>query len=81
MKQDALQRISADRMRRDLLYLCRDPLPFRKVSYTRPGQSMNSLAEADAFIRGQLESAGYGVTANNYRVQAYRCDSAKPLLV
>ncbi|MFA6107419.1 MAG: M28 family peptidase [Candidatus Latescibacterota bacterium] len=79
MIQDALQRVSADRMRRDLLYLCRDPLSFRKVNYTRPGQEMNSLAEADAFIRGQLELAGYEVAATQYRVQPFRCDRTKPL--
>ncbi len=79
MIQDALQRVSADRIRRDLFHLCRDPLPFRKVNYTRPGQSVNSLAEADAFIRGQLKSAGYEVAATAHRVQPYRCDSTKPL--
>jgi acetylornithine deacetylase/succinyl-diaminopimelate desuccinylase-like protein len=71
--------VSADRIRRDLFYLCRDPLPFRKVNYTRPGQSVNSLAEADAYIRGQLESAGYDVTATRHQVQAWRCDKTKPL--
>ncbi len=76
---DILQRVSADRISDNLRYLCRDPLPFRKVNYTRPGQQMNSLAEADAFICGQLESAGYAVTSTSYQVQAYRCNSAKPL--
>jgi hypothetical protein len=79
MIHDILQRISAERIRRDLFYLCRDPLPFRKVNYTRPGQSMNSLAEADAFIRGQLESAGYRVSTTTHRVQPFRCDRTKPL--
>ena len=79
MIQDALQQVSADRIRRDLFYLSRDPLPFRKVNYTRPGQSMNSLAEADAFIRGRLESAGYDVTTTHHQVQAWRCDKTKPL--
>ena len=79
MIQDILQRVSAERIRRDLFHLCRDPLPFRKVNYTRPGQSVNSLAEADAFVRGQLESSGYAVTTTAYRVQPFRCDSTKPL--
>lgn len=79
MIQKLLQQVSADRIRRGLLYLCRDPLIFRKVNYTRPGQIMNSLAEADDFIRGQLESAGYEVTSTAHRVQAFRCDSTKPL--
>lgn len=79
MSQDVLKRVSADRIRRDLFYLCRDPLPFRKVNYTRPGQGMNSLAEADAFIRGQMAAVGYAVTTTTYRVQAFRCDRTKPL--
>jgi len=79
MIQDILQRVSTERIRRDLLYLCRDPLPFRKVNYTRLGQSVDSLAEADHFIRGQLESAGYEVTSTTYRVQPFRCDNTKPL--
>jgi hypothetical protein len=40
---------------------------------------VNSLAEADSFIRGQLESAGYEVITTVYRVQPFRCDSTKPL--
>ena len=79
MIQDVLHRVSAERIRRDLFHLCRDPLPFRKVNYTRPGQTMNSLAEADDFIGGQLASAGYDVTSTAYRVQAFRCDETKPI--
>ncbi len=79
MIQEVLQQVSADRIRCDLHYLCRDPLTFRKVNYTRPGQSINSLAEADGFIRGQLEAATYEVASTVHRVQAYRCNSSKPL--
>jgi len=79
MIEEALRRIRADRIRRDLFHLCSDPLPFRKVNYTRPGRSVNSLAEADAYIRGQLEEAGYEVTSTTHRVQAFRCDETKPL--
>ncbi len=79
MIRDIIQRVSGERIRRDLFYLCRDPLPFRKVNYTRPGQSVSTLEEADAFIRRQLEAAGHEVTTTTYRVQAYRCDSTKPL--
>lgn len=77
--QNLLQRVSADRIRRDLFHLSRDPLPFRKVNYTRPGQNTNSLAEADLFIRSQLEMAGWPVKATIYRVQPFRCDRTKPL--
>jgi len=79
MIQDVLDRVSAERIRRDLFYLCRDPLPFRKVNYTRPGHSADSLAEADDFIRGQLVSAGYEVTSTTHRMQAFRCDETKPI--
>lgn len=79
MNRDVLDRVSAERMRADLFHLSRDPLPFRKVNYTRPGQSLDSLAEADAFIRGELERAGYEPVRTPYRVQAFRCNRAKPL--
>jgi len=71
--------VSGDRLRRDLFHLSRDPLPFRKVNYTRPGQNIHSLAEADLYIRSQLEKAGWQVQATPYQVQAFRCDSSKPL--
>ncbi len=79
MIRDILQRVSAERIRRDLFHLCRDPLPFRKVNYTRPGQSVDSLAEADHFISGQLESAGYEVTPTTYLAQRLRCHHTKPI--
>ena len=79
MVKNELKRVSGDRIRRDLRYLCSDPLPFRKVNYTRPGQKRNSLAEADAYIRWNLETAGYEVTTTTFRVKPFRCDSTKPL--
>lgn len=79
MIRDLLRKVSAERMRRDLFYLASDPLPFRKVNYTRPGQSLSSLAEADLYLAGQLQDAGWSVTRTPYRVQAFRCDSSKPL--
>ena len=79
MIQDVLDRISAERIQGDLFRLCRGPLPFRKVNFTRPGQSVNSLVEADGIIRGQLESAGYEVASTTHQVQAFRCDSTKPI--
>jgi hypothetical protein len=71
--------VSAERIRRDLYYLCCDPLPFRKVNYTRPGQTRHSLAEAEDYILGELRAAGLEVTKTMHRVQAFRCDSSKPL--
>jgi hypothetical protein len=74
-----LDQVSAERLRRDLFYLCDDPLPYRKANYTRPGQDVDTLAEADGYIRSQLEAAGYEVTSTTHRVQAFRCDATKPL--
>jgi hypothetical protein len=79
MITDMLARVSSQRLHRDLFYLSCDPLPFRKVNYTRPGQSVNSLTEADAFLRRELEAVGYAVTTATYRVQPFRCDETKPL--
>jgi hypothetical protein len=77
MIREAIEKVSADRIRRDLFYLCRDPLLFRKVNYTRPGQIDCSLVEADEYIRDQLQSAGYDVETTYYQVQAWRCDKTK----
>lgn len=33
-----LQTVDVERLRRDLFFLAKDPLPFRKLSFTRPGQ-------------------------------------------
>lgn len=79
MIRDLLSKVSGERMRADLFHLARDPLPFRKVNYTRPGQSIDSLAEADAFIRAELGRAGWKTTRTPYRVQAFRCNRSKPL--
>ncbi len=79
MIRDTLKLVSPDRIRTDLFHLCKEPLRFRKVNYTRPGQGIDSLAEADTYIRGRLEEAGYAVTTTPFRVQAFRCNSSKPI--
>lgn len=79
MIRDLLQGVSAGRLQRDLTYLAADPLPFRKVNYTRPGQGLSSLDEADAYLEAQLRAAGWAVTRTAHRVQAFRCDATKPL--
>lgn len=79
MIEQALQRISGDRMRSDLLPLSREPLPFRTANHTRPGQQVDSLTAADAHIRGQLQAAGREVVTTVHRLQALRRDSTKPL--
>lgn len=74
-----LQSVSAERLQRDLFHLSRDPLPFRKVNHTRPGQQVHTLAETDAFICTELEAAGCEVASTLHQVQAFRCDETKPL--
>jgi hypothetical protein len=80
MIADALERVRADRLRRDLFYLSQDPLPFRKANHTRPGQVRNSLEEADAYLWAQGQAAGgWALARTHHRVQAFRCDASKPL--
>lgn len=69
-----LEGVSQARMRSDLFHPSKDPLPFRKANYTRPGQNRDSLAEADEYISSRLRAAGCAVTATSHRVQAFRCD-------
>ena len=76
--RDILGQVDAGRLRRDLFHLSGDPLPFRKLNYTRAGQDESSLDEADAFIVAQLEVAGWPVERQTVQVQAFRCDATKP---
>ena len=73
-----LDSVSQEEIRRHLFYLSKDPLPFRKLNYTRPGQTKNTLYEADDYISGQLASWGYEVAREEVLVQAFRCDPRKP---
>jgi hypothetical protein len=74
-----MKTLSQDRMRRDLLHLCRDPLPFRKANWNRPGRKASSLQEADLYIREQLQATGCEVLSSVHRGQAFRCDRRKPI--
>lgn len=58
-------------------YLAGDPLRYRKVNYTRPGQTKNSLEEADDFISMCLESYGYTVERHSVQVRPLRPDPNK----
>ena len=79
MIPDLIARIDPERLRNDLFHLSKDPLPFRKVNYTRPGQDKSSLDEADDFIVQQLAAAGHSAERTPYQVRPFRCDSTKPL--
>lgn len=74
-----LEHVSPARLRSDLFHLSKDPLRYRKANYTRPGQTRDSLSEADEYISSRLRAAGCEVTATGHRVQAFRCDETKPI--
>lgn len=73
-----LTQVEGERMAADLRYMAQDPLPFRKLNYTRPGQDKCTLHEADDYIESKLAGWGYSVTREDVQVQAFRCDSSKP---
>jgi hypothetical protein len=70
--------VDVKRMSKDLYYLAKDPLPYRKLNFTLPGHEKNTLYEADDFIAGKLESWGYSVQREGVQVQAFRRDTRKP---
>lgn len=75
-----LWRIDGSRLHDHLFYLAADPLPFRKLNYTRPGQDRCTLYEADDYIVGQLQGSGYEVEREAVPgVQAFRTDRSRPM--
>jgi hypothetical protein len=70
--------VDPQRMSKDLFYLSKDPLPYRKLNFTLPGHAKNTLYEADDYLAGRLESWGYRVEREGVRVQAFRRDASKP---
>jgi hypothetical protein len=73
-----LAQVSEANLRRDLFYLAKDPLPFRKANYTLPGHQRSMLAEADAYIEKRLSGYGYELDDDIGEVQAFGCDLTKP---
>jgi hypothetical protein len=76
--RDIIHAVDAERMKKHLFYLAKDPLPYRKLNYTLPGHQKNTLYEADDYLTGKLESWGYRVEKEAVRVQSFRCDRSKP---
>jgi hypothetical protein len=68
---------SAEEIERNIFFLAKDPLPYRKANYTRPGQTKSTLEEADDFVQSKLEGWGYTVEREAAQVQAFRCDTTK----
>ncbi len=73
-----MEDVSLERIRRDVLRLAEDPLPFRKLNYTLPGHEKCTLHEADDLISAELAGAGWAVEREAVQVQAFRCDASKP---
>ena len=66
---DRIRQVDPDQLRRNLFYLSKTPLPYRKLNYTIPGHATNTLYEADGFIQRNLESWGYPVEKEGVQVQ------------
>ncbi|MCZ6680176.1 MAG: M28 family peptidase [Candidatus Poribacteria bacterium] len=75
---DLIKQVDLQRLSHNLFYLSKDPLPFRKLNYTLPGHTKNTLYEADDFIQANLESWGYSVEKEGVQVQPFGCDTSKP---
>jgi hypothetical protein len=74
-----LRQVDEGRLERSLFSLAKDPLPFRKLSFTLPGHAQNTLYEADAWIEARLRDWGYPVEREGCSVQAFGYDPARPL--
>jgi len=73
-----IKAVDPERMSKNVFYLAKDPLPFRKLNLTLPGHQKNTLYEADDYLAGKLEAAGYQVEREGVQVQAFRRDTTKP---
>ena len=74
-----ISRVSEDCLRETLFALSCDPLPYRKVNFTRPGQRLTTLDEADAYIEGRLTGFGYAAWREECAVRAFGLDTSKPI--
>ena len=75
---ELLARVDEERLRRGILHLSKDPLPYRKLNHTLPGHGKCTLYEADDYVQSCLESWSYQVETEGVEVQAYRSDPSKP---
>lgn len=75
---DLIQQVSKDNLTKNLFYLSKDPIHYRKINYTALDHKKNSLYEADDFIISELESYGYKAEKEACKAQAFRRDTSKP---
>ncbi len=76
---ELIDRVSQEELSKNLFYLSKEPITYRKVNYTAPGHKKNSLYEADDYITETLESYGYDIEKEKCLAQAFRRDTSKPL--
>jgi len=76
---DLIKQVDQEGMSKNLFYLSKDPLPYRKLNYTIPGHAKNTLYEANDFITSKLESWGYEVEKEGCQAQAFQRNTAKPI--
>ncbi len=72
-----ISQIRDEDIRRDIFYLSKDPLPFRKANFSVPGHTLSSLDETDAWLEGQLHSMNYKIEHETCEAQAFGCDLTK----
>ena len=73
------KKVDQERIRRGVYYLSADPLPRRVLNFTRQGQNISTLQEADAWITDQLKNSGYKPELDSTKVRAFGRDTSKPL--
>lgn len=73
------KKVDQERMQKEVFYLSKDPLPRRVLNWSRPGQTISSLEEADARIMQQLTKCGYVPKTDETKVQAFGRDTTKPI--
>ena len=79
MIKDELEKVSAERLRKDLFSFCREPFSFRTVVYTMPWHERNSLLELDDFIAAEMRKFTPHVKLIPNKVRPFRCDCTKAL--
>ena len=75
---DVIERIDPERIRGDLFYLCKSPLPYRKANRTLPGHARSTLDETDEFLQERLRQLGYSPWKEAVKAQAFGFDASKP---
>ena len=76
---DLIRQVDQEKMSKDLFYLSKYPLAYRKINYTLPGHAKNTLYETDDFIVWKLGIPEYEIKREACRVQAFRRDTSKPI--